>query len=86
MINPFKYFTKAESQTIAVWIQTLILGIGLFYAMVQIDFISSNYEIEMNTRYMKHHNQYRDEIYKKTESVYDFYANIKDENQLMRYL
>ncbi|EGQ8412171.1 hypothetical protein GTP43_18000 [Vibrio cholerae] len=75
------YFTNPESQTVAVWIQTLLLGFGLYYAIIQIDFISQNQQIEMNERYVSYHVKYRDDISRKVDDVYDFYSNIKTEEQ-----
>lgn len=77
-----KYFTKSESQTIAVWIQTLLLAFGLYYAIVQIDFLAESKEIEMNERYLKYHIQYRDEIIPKVDELFEFYNEITDKKSV----
>lgn len=80
-----QYLTKPESQTVAVWIQTIFLAVGIVYGMQQLNYMSDEQSAEKAERYFKYYKDYIKNEQSKVNQVAIFYqeaARVEDPEQL----
>ncbi|SMY34245.1 hypothetical protein [Photobacterium andalusiense] len=80
-----QYLTKSESQTFAVWIQTVFLAVGVIYGIQQLSYMSDEQSSREAEKYLEYYRDYRKNEQNKVSQVAIFYqeaARVDDPEKL----